>query len=400
MNSYPSTCSGAADSNYTISYVDGSVVVNPASLTIIASGGSTTYGSAPPTITASYSGFVNGDTAASLTTAPTCSTTATPSSPAGSYASSCEGASDPNYAIGYTNGSVTVNKASLTVTASSGSTVYGTAPPAITPTYSGFVNGDTSSSLTTAPTCSTTDKSSSPVGSYPSSCSGAADPNYTIGYVKGSIAVTPAPLKITASSGSITYGGAVPAIIASYSGFVNGDTYTSLTTQPTCTTTATSSSPPGSFSTSCSGASDPNYTITYVSGTLTVLPVYTSGGSFVIGNLSAGAPTLGKAVQFWGAQWAKANQLSGGSAPSSFKGFEDSPAVTKCGVSWTTDPGNRTPPPSTVPTYTAMIVSGTISQSGSVISGNTVHVVIVKTDPGYGPNPGHAGTGTIVGVVC
>jgi len=37
---------------------------------------------------------------------------------------------------------------------------------------------------------------------------------------------------------------------------------------------------------------------------------------------------------------------------------------------------------------------------GSTISGNTPHIVIVKTNPGYAPNPGHAGTGTVVLVIC
>ena len=54
--------------------------------------------------------------------------------------------------------------------------------PAVTPSYSGFVNGDGASSLTTAPTCSTTAASSSPVGSYPSICSGAVDADYAITY--------------------------------------------------------------------------------------------------------------------------------------------------------------------------------------------------------------------------
>ena len=58
-----------------------------------------TYGGSTPTITASYSGFVNGDTAASLTTPPTCSTAATSASPVGSYPSSCSGAVDPNYTL-------------------------------------------------------------------------------------------------------------------------------------------------------------------------------------------------------------------------------------------------------------------------------------------------------------
>jgi hypothetical protein len=49
---------------------------------------------------------------------------------------------------------------------------------------------------------------------------------------------------------------------------------------------------------------------------------------FVVGDQSAGAPTVGTSVQFWGAQWAKVNKLSGGPAPASFKGYADSGSVT------------------------------------------------------------------------
>lgn len=44
--------------------------------------------------------------------------------------------------------------------------------------------------------------------------------------------------------------------------------------QPTCTTAATSSSPPGVYSSSCSGAVDANYKISYVNGTVNI-----SGGA-------------------------------------------------------------------------------------------------------------------------
>jgi len=63
-----SSCSGAVDSNYTISYVNGSVLVNKAPLSIAASSDSMIYGGTAPSITARTRGFVNGDTAASLTT--------------------------------------------------------------------------------------------------------------------------------------------------------------------------------------------------------------------------------------------------------------------------------------------------------------------------------------------
>jgi hypothetical protein len=47
-----------------------------------------------------------------------------------------------------------------------------------------------------------------------------------------------------------------------------------------------------------------------------------------------------------------------------------------------------------------VIVSSSITQHGSAISGDTPHIVVVKTDPGYQPDPGHAGTGTVVAKVC
>ena len=142
--------------------------------------------------------------------------------------------------------------------------------PSITASYSGFVNGDTAGSLTTAPSCSTT-AGGRPIGTYPSSCSGAVDANYTFVYVPGSVTVLPPLLTITASSATITYGSAAPAITATYSGFVNGDTAGSLTTAPSCTTNA-GGQPVGTYATSCSGAVDANYTIVYVPGSVTFTP--------------------------------------------------------------------------------------------------------------------------------
>ncbi|HEY4912560.1 MAG TPA: hypothetical protein VIJ91_01405 [Candidatus Dormibacteraeota bacterium] len=121
------------------------------------------------------------------------------------------------------------------------------------------------------------------------------------------------------------------------------------------------------------------------------------GGSFVIGDKNA---VVGKSVTFWGAQWAKTNSLSGGSAPSSFKGFAENPTAPSCLAGWSADTGNSTPPPAgPLPTFMAVIVTSSADQSGSTISGNNVEIVIVQTNPGYAPDPGHAGTGTVVAVV-
>jgi hypothetical protein len=271
--SYPITASGAADANYTISYVAGALTVNPVALTITANDQSKDYGAALPDLTVSYSGFVNGDTAASLTTAPTVTTTGLATSPAASYPITASGAADANYTIGYVTGALTVNPVALTITANDQSKDYGAALPGLTVSYSGFVNGDTAASLTVAPTVTTTGLATSPAGSYPITASGAADANYTIGYVTGALTVNPVALTITANNQSKAYGATLPGLTVSYSGFVNGDTAASLTTAPTVTTTGLATSPAGSYPITASGAADANYTIGYVAGTLTVSAV-------------------------------------------------------------------------------------------------------------------------------
>ena len=170
---------------------------------------------------------------------------------------------------------IVVNKATLTVTANNASRAYGAANPTFTPRYSGFLNGDTASVLTGAPSLTTTATASSAVGSYTITAAAGtlAATNYSFTYVNGTLTVNKTTLTITASSPTVTYGAAIPAITPSYSGFVNGDTSASLTTQPACTTSYTTTSAAGSSpSTSCSGAATANYTVSYVSGAVTINP--------------------------------------------------------------------------------------------------------------------------------
>ncbi len=122
-----------------------------------------------------------------------------------------------------------------------------------------------------------------------------------------------------------------------------------------------------------------------------------SGGAFVIGD---GDAALGSHVTFWGSQWASANTLSGGAAPASFKGFENGVVNPVCGTAWSAGPGSSSNPPGTVPTYMAVIVSSKIAKQGSSENGNTASIAVVQTAPGYQPNPGHPGTGTVVGKAC
>ena len=211
--SSPSTsCSGAAATNYSIAYVAGAVTVNKAPLTITASSPTVNYGFSVPTITASYSGFVNSQNSSVMTTQPTCTTTYTVTSAAGSSPStSCSGAAAANYSIGYVAGAVTVSQAPLTITASSPTVSYGAAPPTITPSFSGFMNGQNSSVLAIQPTCTTAYAVTSAAGSSPlTSCSGAAAANYSMSYVAGAVTVNKATPSVTwPTPTAITYGTAL-----------------------------------------------------------------------------------------------------------------------------------------------------------------------------------------------
>ncbi len=127
-----------------------------------------------------------------------------------------------------------------------------------------------------------------------------------------------------------------------------------------------------------------------------------SGAPFVIGDLES---AMGSSVTWWSSQWSQLNLMSGGRAPSSMKGFagfEDNQnsLPPACGGSWTTDTGNAAQPPASAPDFMGVVVSRNTSQSKSVVSGDIKEIVIVKNDPGYAPDPGHPGSGTIVGILC
>ena len=84
------------------------------------------------------------------------------------------------------------------------------------------------------------------------------------------VTVAKAPLTITADDKTKYEGDENPELTVSFSGFVNGEDATALTTQPTVTTTATTDSPVGTYPITASGAESDNYEFTYVDGTLTV----------------------------------------------------------------------------------------------------------------------------------
>ena len=159
----------------------------------------------------------------------------------------------------------------------------------------------------------------------------------------------------------------------------------------TCTST-------GYFNVSTTITDDGGSTTTATCTRILVFAFAPGRGSFVIGN-EEDAPTT--AVTFWGAQWSKDNPTTSGDSVASFKGYALNPATPSCGTTWSTDPGNSTPPPNgPLPAFMGVIVTNNYAKSGAQISGDTPAIVVVQTNSGYQPNPGHPGTGTVVAQFC
>ena len=264
------TAAQEGNSTYNSATATQTLIVSKKTLVATAGSPSRDYGSSNPTFTIGYTGFVNGDGAGDLDTAPTASTVATVASGAGSYTITVSGGDDNNYDFSYVSGSLTINKINLTATADSPSRDYGSANPTFTIGYTGFVNGDNADSLDTAPTASTVATVASGAGTYPITVTGGTDNNYNFTLVGGTLTINKIILTATANDTSRDYGSSNPAFDISYTGFVNTDNADSLDTPPTATTTATTASDAGDYSISLSDGSDNNYNFTLVNGVLTV----------------------------------------------------------------------------------------------------------------------------------
>jgi gliding motility-associated-like protein len=123
--------------------------------------------------------------------------------------------------------------------------------------------------------------SSTPVGNYGGNIifTSAGAPEATLAMPQST--VTPALLTVIADDKTKHYGTPNPELTASYIGFVNFDTALQLVTPPVLATVAVTNSPIGVYPITVSGASSPNYNITFLAGTLTIVP---AGNALVIPN--------------------------------------------------------------------------------------------------------------------
>jgi len=333
------------------------LTVNKATLTYTANAASMTYGGTVPSLSGNVTGFVNSENQAGATTGTLAFTTsATSSSPAGSYAINGSGLTAANYTFAQAAGNataLTINKATPTVSVGNSPVTYNGSAQAAT--VNGSVSGTVSNvkygGSSTVPTAAgtyavTADFAPTDNTDY-NNLTGAAAGNFVInkatpvitwsnpaditygtalsgtqlnatsGGVAGNYVYTPASgtvlnagsgqtlsvqftpsdttdyntptattatinvsqatLTYTANAASMTYGGTVPSLSGSVSGFVNGDTQGSATTGTLAfNTSATSGSAAGSYAINGSGLSAANYTFVQAAGNATALTIGTA----------------------------------------------------------------------------------------------------------------------------
>ncbi|HEY7170426.1 MAG TPA: Ig-like domain repeat protein [Vicinamibacterales bacterium] len=100
--------------------------------------------------------------------------------------------------------------------------------------------------------------------------------NYNTASASATINVLAVPLSVRAVDAVKVFGAPLPPFAATFFGFVNGDTLASLSGSLGFATTAAAGSPIGSYPIAVSGVSSPNYVITFVGGTLSIVPAATT----------------------------------------------------------------------------------------------------------------------------
>ncbi|NKJ39995.1 MBG domain-containing protein [Rhizobium sp. SG570] len=236
--------------------------ITPRAITVTADAQSQAYGDASPALSYAIGGggLVNGDTLSG-----SLASLATATSNVGGYAITQGSlAASSNYALTFSDATLTVVPRAITVTADGVHRTYGDANPGLTYTVggSGLVNGDAlSGALATSAT------TASGIGNYGITLGTLANSNYNISFTGADLAISPRALTVTADAKSKTYGDANPALTYTTSGLVNNDTLSG-----SLVTSAGQYSGVGGYGITLGSLGNANYAITYNAANLTVTP--------------------------------------------------------------------------------------------------------------------------------
>jgi filamentous hemagglutinin family protein len=270
---------------YDISYVNATMTVTPATLTVTANAAGKVYGQPNPALSGTVAGFVGGETLASATTgSETFATAATATSNVGSYAITGSGlmANNGNYTFSFAAANATafsITPAMLTVSGEvAASRIYnGTTDATLTGgTLNGMASGDTVTLTKVGHFTSPAAGTGVPVTAT-DALDGAGAGNYVLTEPTDIVAnITPAMLTYTAASASFTAGQTPSGLSGTLAGFVAGDTELNATTGTLAwITTAGAASAPGHYAIDGSGLTAANYVFVDAAANATALTLLT-----------------------------------------------------------------------------------------------------------------------------
>ncbi|PCE25317.1 hypothetical protein BWP39_12385 [Paraburkholderia acidicola] len=257
VGNYAITQGTLANSNYTITFVNGQLQITPRAITLTGDQLSKIYGNTDPNLTYQITSgnLVGTDTLSGATTRQA-------GESVGGYAISQGTLANSNYTITFVNGQLQITPRPLTLTGDQLSKIYGNTDPNLTYQITGgnLVGTDTLSGATTRQTGEN-------VGGYAIEQGTLANSNYAITFVNGQLQITPRPITLTGDQLGKIYGNTDPNLTYQITGgnLVGTDTLSG-------TATRQAGENVGNYAIEQGTLANSNYAITFVNGQLQITP--------------------------------------------------------------------------------------------------------------------------------
>lgn len=235
VGTYSITVDGLENSNYAITYVNGTLTVNERTVTLDwGTANSFIYDGTAHTLKPAAKNVVIGDDLGLAITVTGENISDSSAINAGTYTATAS-ITNKNYVIAENNKSATftITSRALTITANDHEIIYGSAPATNGYTISGMIEGETPETANIGGTVklTTTYTQYGNVGEYDIivDISGLSAPNYSFTAKNGKLTVTKKELTVTAKNHEITYGEEPSANGYTINGFVNNENESVIT---------------------------------------------------------------------------------------------------------------------------------------------------------------------------
>jgi len=257
---YTITAKGLTSDYYEIVYLDGTLTVEKLTACVSPDDTTVIYGTDIPLYSATVTGTLDNETLNYEIFCPYAK-----GDDVSEYPISVIVGENKNYEVTAEYGTLTVTAKKLTVTADNKTVIYGSLP-SYSATFDGFIEGENVSSLGGTLSFTCTYQLDSHIGNYSISPMGLTSENYAIKFVDGNLCVTQKALEISADNLSITYGEDAPVYSATVIGLYGADR-----ANFTLSCDYAKGNDVGQYAVTVIAGTNPNYSVTEVSGTLTVI---------------------------------------------------------------------------------------------------------------------------------